>query len=64
MKKKKKKKTGEDQRKKYIKTAKNKDEKQILGTDQKSITSLFSKYFLTEEVIYELKKIRNRTKNQ
>ena len=32
--------------------------KQILGTDQKSVTNFFSKDFLNEETIYEMNKIK------
>ena len=50
-------KTIKDQGKKQIKALKNRVEKNVLDTDQKSIASLFSKDFLNEEVTYELRKI-------
>ena len=44
----------EEQAEKQIKAVESRVVKQLLDTDLKSITSLFSKYFLTEEVRYEL----------
>ena len=50
-------KTIEDEEEKQIKAIKNRVQKQLLQTNQKSIFSLFSKDFLTEEAIHELNKI-------
>ena len=50
----------EDQGEKQIEEIKNRDKKQLLDTDQKSITSLFAKDFLTEQAIYELNKITEK----
>ena len=47
----------EDQGVKQIKTLQNRVEKNLLDTDQKLTTSLFSKDFLNEEATYELNKI-------
>ena len=50
-------KTIEDQGEKQIKALENRVKKKFLGTDQKSIASLFSKDFLNEEATFELNKI-------
>ena len=47
----------ENQREKQIKVHENTVEKTFLDADQKSIASLFSKDFLTEEATYNFKKI-------
>ena len=47
----------EEQREKEIKALENRFEKNVLDTDQKSISSLFSKNVINEEATYELNKI-------
>ena len=53
-------KTIEDAAENWTKVVWNRFKKQILGTNKKLITNLFSKYFLSEEVVYELNKITGR----
>ena len=50
-------KINEDKRGKKIKTLKERDVKDFLDPDQKSITSLFSKDLLNQEAIYDLNNI-------
>ena len=50
-------KTIEDEREKQIEAIKNRVEKQLLDTDKKSNTTLFSKDVLTEEAMYQSIKI-------
>ena len=51
-------KTIKDQGEKQVKAIKNRIKRQILDTEQKPITDLFSKGLLSEEVIYELNKTK------
>ena len=48
----------EEASEKQTKATEGKVEKQLLDTDQKSITGLFSKHFLSEKAVYEFNEIK------
>ena len=48
----------EEAAEKQTKATEGKVEKQLLDTDQKSITGLFSKHFLSEKAVYEFNEIK------